>query len=109
MLSVGVYIYDKTVFILASEKAIDSWIGIMSQGNDAANTAATDTATDFTNNTIYVKNIVVTVTEPTNDNGNQEVDAQITGEFDFVVPFVNDILGSKIELDSDASYIYGSG
>jgi hypothetical protein len=109
MLSVSCFIYDKTVFLLASNKALDSWIGVMSRtdmSDQEKEDKIRETVTDFTDIAVFITNEDV---EITNDTNNKTIYIEVQGKFNFIVPFINDILGSNAEFESDSSFIYEGG
>lgn len=104
MISVGLYIYDLTVFTMASNKGLDARIGAVANSEITdKDIAAEEKAKDFAEVAVFVEDIKVSSTD---DQDNNMITVTVEGEFRCILPFINEIFKENFHLKSVCSYIY---
>lgn len=106
MISLCFFAYDKTVFLLASNKALDAWVGIMPKTDmteEEKEDHIKEIAQDFTDMSIFVTDVNI---EVLNDSDHDTISIDVEGRFDFALPFVKNLLGSNTDLESECTFTY---
>lgn len=102
IISFGIYIYDLTVFTMASNKGMDAMLGAL--GNSEITDKelyAEERAEQFAGIAIFVDDIRADVY----DDG-ASISVNVEGDFNFILPFMNEIFGDIFLINSECTYIY---
>ena len=97
VLTFGIYIYDMMVFSLASSKAVVAGVGT-STNKEAA---MRKTAKESIGCAIFVKSTSIKTSV-----GSDKLTVNIQGDFNFVLPYIRDIIGSSPKVKSTSVCFY---
>lgn len=113
MISIGLFIYDKTVMVLAANKALDTAVGLLAdrEFNQDEIEKIEQSARDMVGTGIFMS-----ICE--NEYGEQVfqyegstynegvIEIKIVRQYDCILPFVAEILGDNTRMEAQSRYVY---
>lgn len=106
MIGISSYIYDKSVYVLASSKALDMGIGMLGRDDlteDEKTSIIEETAMNSINIALFTSDSTVDVTHDTSEG---KLAVEVKSKFTFILPFIEEIFEDDLELKSESTYIY---
>ncbi len=105
MITLGIYIYDLTLFTLGANKSLDTAVGLLGKDDYDSyriESKAESEGKNFIGNSIFVTSPSVNV-----DVGGSQVTVTIKGTFDCKLPLVSGLLSKIAKLDVRSVYVHG--
>lgn len=109
IITIGTFIYDKSVIHMAANRGIDSAIGTMYDPDMDDGTRISKMEETAKN---YAKQVIFTKAEPTvdasiSDNGNEvEMKVNVKADFYLELPLVSDMFKDALSLEQTAEFTY---
>lgn len=104
IISVGFYVYDLTVFTMASNKGLDARLGVIANPDiTEKDKLVEEKAEKFAEVAIFVDNIKASSYD---DPESKTVTVYVEGDFKCILPFVNDIFKDSFHIKSNCAYVY---
>lgn len=116
VISLGIYIYDHSVLLLAANKATDTGIGILSiddMSDSEKEIKIEEAARNFVNSGIFLEEPdasdglpELALISEADENGERKLSVTVIRRFNCGLPFVNDIFRDKMIIKAQSTYIF---